>query len=96
MNRLLSNLIQEIPRRLLCSLALVCLLSGQLLAAEREISGKIVSAEDKNPLPGVTIIVKGNNTIGTATDTEGKFKLTIPDQATLILSYIGYISRKSW
>ncbi|MCE7061865.1 SusC/RagA family TonB-linked outer membrane protein [Dyadobacter sp. CY343] len=94
MNRLLSNLIQEIPRRLLLGLALVCLLSGQLLAAEREISGTIVSTEDKNPLPGVTIIVKGNNSIGTATDTEGKFKLTVPDEATLILSYIGYISQE--
>ncbi|WP_215234267.1 SusC/RagA family TonB-linked outer membrane protein [Dyadobacter linearis] len=94
MNRLLSNLIQEIPRRLLLGLAMVCLLSDQLLAAEREISGKIVSTEDKNPLPGVTIIVKGNNSIGTATDTEGKFKLTVPDEATLILSYIGYISQE--
>ncbi|KAA6431603.1 SusC/RagA family TonB-linked outer membrane protein [Dyadobacter flavalbus] len=94
MNRQLSNLIRKVPCRLLYGLFLVCLISVPLFAAERQISGRIVSAEDKSPLPGVTIIVKGNNTVGSATDTEGKFKLTVPDGATLILSYIGYTSQE--
>jgi TonB-dependent SusC/RagA subfamily outer membrane receptor len=95
MKRTLSRLIREIPQLLLCSMAMVLFLSENALAfADRQITGTVVSAEDKNPLPGVTIIVKGNNTIGTATDTEGKFKLTVPEEATLILSYIGYVSQE--
>jgi TonB-dependent SusC/RagA subfamily outer membrane receptor len=54
----------------------------------------VVSAGDNNPLPGVTIIVKGKNTVGTATDTDGKFKLSVPEDAVLILSYIGYVSQE--
>jgi TonB-linked SusC/RagA family outer membrane protein len=95
MKRTLSRLIREIPQLLLCGMAMVLFLSENALAfADRQITGTVVSAEDKNPLPGVTIIVKGNNTIGTATDTEGKFKLTVPEEATLILSYIGYVSQE--
>lgn len=94
MNKQLSRLIQEVACFLLCSMAVLLFLPATAKAADRQITGKVVSAEDKNPLPGVTIIVKGNNTIGTATDTEGKFKLTVPEDATLILSYIGYTSQE--
>ena len=94
MNKQLSRLIQEVACYLLCSVAMLLVLPGNVQAADRQITGTVVSAEDKNPLPGVTIIVKGNNTIGTATDTEGKFKMTVPEDATLILSYIGYTSQE--
>ncbi|TDE11622.1 SusC/RagA family TonB-linked outer membrane protein [Dyadobacter psychrotolerans] len=96
MKRKLTRLIQDTSGYLFCSLALMFFLSinAKALAADRQITGTIVSSEDKNPLPGVTIIVKGNNAIGTASDTEGKFKLTVPEDATLILSYIGYVSQE--
>ncbi|MCF0061660.1 SusC/RagA family TonB-linked outer membrane protein [Dyadobacter chenwenxiniae] len=94
MNKQLSRLIQEVACYLLCSVAMLLVLPGNVQAADRQITGTVVSAEDKNPLPGVTIIVKGNNTIGTATDNEGKFKMTVPEDATLILSYIGYTSQE--
>ncbi|WP_026631184.1 SusC/RagA family TonB-linked outer membrane protein [Dyadobacter alkalitolerans] len=94
MNKQLSRLIQELACYLLCSVAVLLVLPGNAQAADRQITGTVVSAEDKNPLPGVTIIVKGNNTIGTATDAEGKFKMTVPEEATLILSYIGYTSQE--
>ena len=96
MKRPLSRLIGELHRICLVMAAVACFLTENALAlsADRQISGKVVSSEDKNPLPGVTIIVKGKNTVGTATDTEGKFKLTVADDAVLILSYIGYISQE--
>ncbi|UOQ70167.1 carboxypeptidase-like regulatory domain-containing protein [Hymenobacter cellulosilyticus] len=59
-------------------------------AAEQVISGRVA---DKNgqPLPGVTVLVKGTST-GTATDNEGRFQLTLADpaQAVLVISFIGY------
>jgi hypothetical protein len=96
MKRKLSNLIKTLPGYLPGVMTLLLFLSGNAIAfnADRQITGTVVSSEDKNPLPGVTVIVKGNNTAGTSTDTEGKFKLTVGENATLILSYIGYATQE--
>lgn len=46
--------------------------------------------ENKSPLIGVTILIKGTQ-LGTTSDLDGKFKLKIPtDKATLKFSFIGY------
>lgn len=58
-----------------------------------EVSG-IIFSEEGEPLPGVNVIVKGS-TIGTVTDLDGKYKLTLPSNAsTLSVSYIGYKSQE--
>src|SRR5690554_4575934 len=46
---------------------------------------------DKNgePIPGATISVPGTG-IGTATDLEGKYMLTVPEGSTLVFSFIGF------
>ncbi len=57
--------------------------------AEKVISGAVTS-QDGEPLIGATILVKGTNS-GTITDTDGKYSLTVPDDAAvLVISYIGY------
>ncbi|UII32482.1 TonB-dependent receptor [Fulvivirga ulvae] len=45
--------------------------------------------ENQQPLPGVNVVVKGTATGGT-TDLSGNLVLDIPDDATLVFSYIGY------
>lgn len=51
-----------------------------------------VTDETTGPIPGVNVILKGT-TVGTTTDTEGKFSLTVPDEsAILVFSFIGYKS----
>lgn len=45
------------------------------------------------PLPGTTVIVAGT-TIGTVTDMDGKFTLTVPENATLVFSFIGFESKQ--
>ncbi|QIA08345.1 TonB-dependent receptor [Draconibacterium halophilum] len=60
---------------------------------QKEISG-IVREEDGNPLPGVSVIVKGTS-IGTVTDTDGRFTLSIPLSAeVLAFSFIGMQSQE--
>ncbi|MCD0488647.1 SusC/RagA family TonB-linked outer membrane protein [Pedobacter sp. MC2016-14] len=55
----------------------------------------MVTDEDGGPLPGVTIRVKGNNSISTATDLNGHFNINVADKSTvLIFSYVGFISRE--
>jgi iron complex outermembrane recepter protein len=57
----------------------------------RSISGAVTSADDGQPLPGVTVQVKGTTT-GTTTDIEGKFKLTeVTPETILLFSFVGFV-----
>ncbi len=54
-----------------------------------EIKGKVFD-ENQSPLPGVSVIVKGT-TIGTSTDFDGNYSITIPNNSShLEFSYLGY------
>jgi TonB-linked SusC/RagA family outer membrane protein len=54
------------------------------------VSGKIVDADDGNPLPGASIIIKGTRT-GTAANKDGVFVLKdVPAGAVLVISFTGY------
>lgn len=59
---------------------------------DRTVTGKVLD-ENNQPLPGATVLVEGT-TIGTVTDVEGNFSLTVPDNATLLISYIGYTAQR--
>ncbi|MEO5910298.1 MAG: TonB-dependent receptor [Pelobium sp.] len=67
------------------SLSLMISLSGY--AQTRQISGTITS--DDGPIPGATVIVKGTKT-GVISDVNGAFKLAAPENATLVVSIVGY------
>ena len=55
---------------------------------KKEISG-MVKDNKGLPLPGVSVLVKGTTT-GTVTDNEGKYKLSLPDNAKiLVFSFVG-------
>lgn len=63
--------------------------------AERVISGQVKDAEDGTPLPGVNILVK-NTAIGTATDADGFYQLSVPDDAVvLVFSFTGYRTQEA-
>src|SRR5688572_25607495 len=74
-------------------LTLVCLVitcSG-VWAQERAVTGKVTSAEDGSPLPGVNVVIKGS-AIGTVTDVNGAYNLAVPPESTLVFSFIGLTS----
>jgi TonB family protein len=54
----------------------------------KTVTGKVVR-EDGVPLSGATIIVSGK-TLGTVTDANGNFKLEMPDNSPLVISYVGF------
>lgn len=63
-------------------------------AQDRVISGKVTSSEDGSPLPGVNVVVKGT-TVGTATGTDGTYKLQVPSNAqALIFSFVGFLNQE--
>jgi len=56
--------------------------------------GNVTSAEDGMSLPGVSVVVKGT-TIGTTTDVNGDFTLTMPSNGgSLVFSFVGLKSRE--
>src|SRR5690606_389689 len=55
------------------------------------ISG-IVTDENGEPIPGVTVSLPGT-TVGTATDLDGRYSLTVPEGSTLVFSFIGFEAR---
>ncbi|WP_149243416.1 TonB-dependent receptor [Dyadobacter sp. 32] len=59
-----------------------------------EIAGIVTGTDGSEPLPGVSVVIKGS-TAGTTTDIEGKYKLTVPENgAILIFSFVGYVSQE--
>lgn len=58
-------------------------------AQDRVITGKITAAEDGSALPGVNVVVKGT-TNGTVSDTEGRYSISVPSSGgVLVFSFIG-------
>ncbi|NJO25056.1 MAG: SusC/RagA family TonB-linked outer membrane protein [Bacteroidia bacterium] len=57
-----------------------------------QITGRI-TGEAGEPLGGVSISIKGTSR-GTTTDNNGNFTISTPENATLVISYIGYVSQE--
>ncbi|MBM3401368.1 MAG: SusC/RagA family TonB-linked outer membrane protein, partial [Bacteroidetes bacterium] len=56
------------------------------------VRGQVVDAKGET-LPGVSVKVKGTD-IGASTDIDGKFSITVPDNAVLVFTYIGYVTKE--
>lgn len=62
-----------------------------VFAQNRVITGKVTDQKDGSPLPGVSVTVKGAGTIGTQTDINGGYSLSVPATAkVLVFRFIGY------
>lgn len=57
------------------------------------VSGMVTSASDGMSLIGVSIVVKGTSD-GNVTDVDGKYTINVPSNATLVFSYIGYVTKE--
>ena len=68
----------------------VAILFSAAVFAQSTVTGTIVDADLKSPLPGANIIEKGT-TNGTSSDFDGNFSLTTTaTSGTLVVSYVGY------
>ncbi len=76
----------------LLAILLLCIMQIAVFAQEREVTGTVTDAEGI-PLPGVSIQIKGT-TQGTITDFDGNYTITVPEDATLIYSYIGFVTQE--
>ena len=73
---------------------LLSLLSFSLTAlAQQKVTGKVKDSSGE-PVIGASVVVKGNNTMGTITDFDGNFMLDVPAKSVLVISYIGYVTQE--
>lgn len=70
---------------------LVVVLSNNGKKQDIRITGKVTGANGE-PLAGVSVILKGGDR-GTNTDNSGTYTLTVPQDAVLTVSFIGYDSK---
>jgi TonB-linked SusC/RagA family outer membrane protein len=78
-------------KRILLILGLCLVVFCQVFAQNRTVTGTVTAKEDGLPIPGATVKVKGTQ-VGTQTDGTGKYALTVPQNAILVFSFLGYTS----
>lgn len=66
--------------------------TDELSEADILVSGTITD-DTGEPLPGVNILVKGT-THGTVTSIDGTYSLNVPEDATLVISFIGFLTEE--
>ena len=79
-----------LPRKLKASHAPLAVLQAVENVA---VKGKVVSGEEGEALPGVTVMVKGSSK-GTVTDLEGNFSMMVPKGSVLVFSFVGFNSEE--
>jgi len=86
--------------KLLCSVFGLLLIFGLVMptsvqAQQAVIEGTVTSATTGNPLPGANIIIRGTQ-LGTATNMDGQYRLTVPaaqvtgESVAIVTSFVGY------
>ncbi|MFC5282514.1 SusC/RagA family TonB-linked outer membrane protein [Pedobacter alpinus] len=74
-------------------LLLLCLFSFIYVSAQDvRITGKVTDARNET-LIGVSVSVK-NSTIGTQTDVNGNYAITVPSNGTLVFTYLGFTTQE--
>jgi TonB-dependent starch-binding outer membrane protein SusC len=77
----------------MCMAILLLLGSSAAFAQGKTVTGKVTSADDNSPIPGVNILEKGT-TNGTVTDSNGAYSISVKEDATLVFSFIGYTAQE--
>ena len=71
------------------------LLAGLSAVAQNKMYSGTVTEKNGSTIPGVAVSVKGQKNLGTITDINGKFSISVPSTAnTLVFSFVGLISQE--
>ncbi|MGN6639107.1 MAG: SusC/RagA family TonB-linked outer membrane protein [Mucilaginibacter sp.] len=77
--------------RTMCILML-CILSSLVVTAQTRVTGKVIGSDDKQPVIGATVKIKGTN-LGVVTDVNGNFVISANTNDVLTITYVGYQSK---
>ena len=87
MKQMKNNL--NFKRTWLCMMAMLLFAVFPVFAQNTTVKGKVVD-DTGEPIIGVNITVVGNKSLGAITNLDGNFTLSVPANATLDISFIGY------
>ena len=77
-------------KKLLCSVCFLFTFMSALCGQNITVKGNVTSKTDGQPIIGASVLETISTTNGTITDFDGNFTLSVPTNATLKISYIGY------
>ena len=87
-------MIPTLQKRTKCKLTVVFLILSILTFGQNvTVTGTILSAEDEQPIIGANVSIVGTQ-LGTSTDFNGVYTISIPPDGTLLFSYIGFVSQE--
>ncbi len=72
---------------------LILMYSFATFAQGIQVKGVVTSADDGQPIPGVSVVIKGT-TNGTITDVDGNYTISAQGSSTLIFSFVGMKSQE--
>lgn len=87
---LITSWLKVMPRSYIIALGVASAFSAH--AQDTTVSGTLRSSEGET-LPGVNVVVKGTGQ-GTITDVDGEFRIQAPEDATLVFSFVGYLTQE--
>ena len=79
-------------KKKISSLLLLLIMAIAMQAQEITVHGNVTSATDGEPLIGASIVSTVQESLGTITDLDGNFVITVPEGSSLSISYIGFVS----
>lgn len=72
---------------------IVCLALTSSVIAQQTVSGRVVDAQTGEALIGATVLEKGTQN-GVVTDIDGNFNLSVSSDATIVISYLGFLEQE--
>ena len=75
-------------KKLLLLFIVLCGLFLPAMGQQKTITGTVIGTEDKLPIAGVSVLVKGT-TVGVITDQNGKYQINAPAGSTLEFRFVG-------
>lgn len=82
-----------IKQLLIKSLILLMYFGASNVISAQEVSGVVIDGDTSEPLPGVSVLIKGTST-GTSTDFNGNYSLNAAIGDVLVFSYVGYNTKE--
>ncbi|MGM9758953.1 MAG: SusC/RagA family TonB-linked outer membrane protein [Parabacteroides sp.] len=79
-------------KKKISSLLLLWIMAIAMQAQEITVHGNVTSATDAEPLIGASVVSSVQESLGTITDFDGNFVITVPEGSSLTISYIGFVS----
>lgn len=68
---------------------IAALSAGLAFAQNVQVSGVVISADEREPMPAVAVVIQGTGK-GTTTDLNGAYSISVPSNGTLVFSFMGY------